>query len=355
MPSVLCPALYGRMRELFGRVDIANQGEETVVRRQADDFSGQAGKIEVVLSGEYYRASCPECNDTRRRMWIGYRFGEFPWLVHCFNSHCFSGANGRRRRRVLHELLTGSARPVALPYAPGQVDEYALASSTGPLPAVAAPGRVVPLSDLHRDHHAIRYLIGRRLDPAELSDRYSVGYCQQSDNRFVEGRIIIPVIMNGVMVGWQGRWPDDLDWKKVSIPKSYNNPHMPRRRMFYGYDSALHYRTIVIVEGPIDAWSVGGNALAVLGSTLAGPQREMLAKHWGQGAVVVMLDGEAVSEREQMVEELEPIFPGRVLPIALPHGVDPGGMDRDPVWGLIRDTAASRGMSLDLNYYPGGS
>lgn len=215
--GVLCPALYARLKAVFpGSIIVANQGEE-LVGVNAVDSSGRR-RMAVVNSGEYYRVNCPFCTDTRKRLWISYRFSEYPWLAHCFNeTYCLSGPDGRPRRQRIQQWLFETTRPVKLPTAAGFTTDEAV---VGP---VDLPGDVTPVDRLPYDHQARRYLLDRGYDLAHLARDFGVGYVDRvydpTQHRPLEGRIFIPIVMDGELVGWQGRWPADLRWKEVRMPK----------------------------------------------------------------------------------------------------------------------------------------
>lgn len=349
MSGALCPSLYARLKATFpGGVLVANQGEELVGSRHPD-ASGRS-RVRVVNSGEYYRVNCPFCNDTRRRLWVNYRFAEYPWLAHCFNeTYCLSGPEGRPRRQRIQQWLFETTRPVKLETQAGFVaDEVAV----GP---VDLPGDVTPVNRLRHDHVARRYLLDRGYDLDDLANSYGIGFVEQvydsTQFRPLEGRIFIPIFMDGELVGWQGRWPADLKWKEVRMPKYYNLRHMAKRKMLYNYDLAKRYRTVVLTEGVSDVWSVGPMAVSLLGSELTGPQRDLVGSTWRGGTVVVLLDGDAVDNNQVMTRELANSFTadgGRVLSVPLPPDKDPGSLSTQAVWEFIHYAADRTGTPIDL-------
>lgn len=346
--STLCPTLYARLERLFGRVTVANPGEAVVARKEYDPLHPDKPRT-VVSSGEYLAVNCPFCGDTRRRLWLSYRFTEFPWLCHCFNEGCTSGEAGRARRQQLLGMLSNGAGRVALPHKEGVV-----VAQDAPLGPVPPPGDTVSLASLPPSHPANDYLIRERhFDPYDLAARFGLAYCSAAPRelRPAEGRIICPVYMGGVVVGWQGRYPADLDWKNAGIPKYWNLPHMPRRRLLYNFDSARHYRTAVLCEGVTDVWRVGPNAMCFFGKSVSSLQRDLLCWYWRGGVLVLLLDADAGDEQQALADDLSARFQGAVLPVAVPAGLDPGKMTTPGVWDLIGRTASAAGVALDLNYY----
>lgn len=350
MDPVVCPELYNRLKRRFGAVMVANATERMACR---DTTSGD-GRRRVVVdeSGEYYRVNCPFCHDTRKRLWVNHRFSEFPWLAHCFNeTYCMSGTEGRSRRQRLFQMVFEVNRPFRLPVESGFAPEEQEPGE------VDLPGEIVPLTRLHWTHPAVQYLTGRGFDLAELDRDYGVGYCSEAEQSYypLRGRIFIPVVMRGELVGWQGRWPQDINWKETRTPKYYNLRGMPKRRMLYNFDNAKHYRTVVLVEGVTDVWSVGPQAVSVLGSELTRVQSELLCDVWRGGTCVVMLDGDAQENNEIMTRELASRFQahgGHTFPVRLPPDKDPGDLSREAIWDMIYAQARSAGAPINLEYRP---
>jgi hypothetical protein len=348
--TVLSPDLYGLLSKAFGSVLVANPGEPHVATTVTDPKTGRK-REDVRQAGEEYRVLCPFCYDHGHHLYFNHRWLDKPFLANCYRG-CLGGPSNRGRRGELRrKILSGAVLTARSAQAPATGTADPLADIDGPLPQVTFPGRAVPLNELPPDHHARSYLLGRGLDPDELCLRFGLSYCDESPNYIARGRIIVPIWMDGRMVGWQGRWPADLV-KFDRRPKYYNVPQMPKRKMLYNVDCARLYRTVVVVEGVTDAWAVGGNAVAVFGKTLSTNQRRLLVDCWGSGHVVILLDGDAAEDAKVMAAELEPVMPGKVLVVDLPASLDPGSMDRDLIWQWVVHRAAEKGMTLDLNYRP---
>ena len=157
----------------------------------------------------------------------------------------------------------------------------------------------------------------------------------------------MPVHMHGSLVGWQCRYPQNLDWKAAGISKYYNKPNMPRRLMLYNFDNAMQYPFVVVCEGPTDVWNVGPMAVAALGKKLSFSQLKLLCTYWEGGAVVVLLDGEAWADTERLVKELANVkYKGIVLPVRLPEDKDPGSLSKEENLDYIFGAAADAGIDL---------
>jgi hypothetical protein len=350
MDPVVCPELYNRLKRRFGGVIVANAGARMALR----DLHLADGRRKVTVDepGEYYRVNCPFCSDTRKRLWVNHRFSEYPWLAHCFNeTYCLSGHDGRPRRQRLFQMLFDCNRPFKLKIAFGDAPEDQVPHE------VDLPGEIIPLPRLHWTHPANQYLRDRGYDVTELDRMYGVGYCQEAEQTYwpLSGRIFIPVVMRGELVGWQGRWPQDLNWKQTRTPKYYNLRGMPKRRMLYNFDNAKHYSTVVLVEGVTDVWSVGPMAVSLLGSELTSAQSDLLCEVWRGGTCVVMLDGDAQENNEIMTRELSTRFGdrgGRAFSLRLPPDKDPGDLSRDVIWDMISYEARRQGAAINLDWRP---
>ena len=138
---------------------------------------------------------------------------------------------------------------------------------------------------------------------------------------------------------------------------------MARRLLAYNFERAVKHQTIVIVEGPGDVWSMGPQAMGLMGKTMnpALQQRFVaslkLADPKQQQTVCVMLDPDQdpreVAKRkphhiERLVHELRPALGNRVFGVYLPPGMDPGSMDRDWLRDRIRERAAEEGLKVSF-------
>ena len=74
------------------------------------------------------------------------------------------------------------------------------------LTEVGLPGECIPLQHLPPNHPAIQFMCGRRQYSLELLTYFGCSFCQRRPARWyaAEGRVIVPIYMHDVMVGWQG-------------------------------------------------------------------------------------------------------------------------------------------------------
>jgi hypothetical protein len=352
--SPLNKALYSRLKEEFGLVAVTNPGVSASVSYGAGPFS-TVGKVRLRIdsngsAGEYYKVNCPYCGDSRQRLWINHLWGvpdpvtqtRNLWLAVCYNENCLeSYENALQLCDRVYGFKNAKLRDKPIVVEKGIVED-------GSLQVVEPPGLIKPIS---ASPVCVAYLRDKRgLDVASLTSDYGIGVCASAREprlRPCEGRIYIPVFMYGSLVGYQCRWPDDLDWKAAGISKYYNKPNMPRRLMFYNFDNAVKYPFVVVCEGPTDVWNVGPMAVASLGKKLSFSQLKLLCTYWGNGAVVILLDGEAWADAQRLVKELQNVrYKGAVVPVKLPEDKDPGSLTNEENLDYIFKAAEQQGVDL---------
>lgn len=343
MSKVLCPGLYQRLKDVFGEVEISAEGEP--YREVVLNVLGERRR-ETVTTGEYYRVACPFCGESRKRLYINHNYVNRPGMAICFNeTACLSGPQNHVNRESLRKIILEYQDPSRfVVFNPPTISE-----DDGTLREVGYPGNGRLLELVSEEHPAVRYLRSRGFDPVELSKVYGVGLVERAGDANLVGRILVPIHMDGKMVGWQGRYPDDLDWKATGIRKYWNLPGMKKSRMLYGYDRARSYQFCVVVEGVTDVWRIGPPAVCILGSSLNYNQRRLICATWR--TVFVMLDPDALDKSRVAVQELGDQLKGvggRVIHIVLPGGKDPAEFDRKSLQQIILDAARSAGVSLGV-------
>lgn len=353
--TVLNPGLYRRLVSVFGAVRVSNPGDEMIYRIR----SGDQGRVDILASGEYYRIQCFACNDTRFRLWINHRYGTNmpgttkPWtaLAHCYNEQCM--AEYRHRDRLYELVCTVlDARDRT---------RFALRQNVAPeagrqLAPVAPPGVILPINTLSPSDPARHYLEQERtpgFDVDYLHEWFDVGLCVDADEQWpaMQGRIYIPIIMHGMLVGWQGRLVGKLP-PGSSIPKYYGMPGMPKRLMLYNWDRARQSRLLLLVEGAPAVWAIGpGLTAALLGKTVTSHQLSLL-RDWVRetnGAIILCLDPDAQDDSAGARTDLQRITDGRFANVLLPAGYDPADLEPTYFWERVFAAAAHAG--LDIGHY----
>jgi len=348
MPNVLNTGLYSLLRRNFGKVVVARAGEQAVAR-SADQGGKQ--RIKFLIQGEYYRINCPFCGETKQKLYINHRWGrgfdEFPghlfwWSAHCFVNDCLADYYNltELKRRVYHTLGQRNLKD-SFPIEVGVIH----APIKGP---VQDPGNCILLDQLDAEHPARAYVTSRGFDPAALAKDYKVSFCESALGGFrsAQGRIIVPIIMDGEQLSWQGRYFPDVNWKETGIPKYYNCPGVSKRLLVYGLDAAKSLPFCIIVEGVTDVWAIGPGAVCILGKSLSEHQFNKI-KNAGFKSIVVMLDADAQNEAADLLSRFKSF--SSVVNVEIPDNADPASMihaDQEGVWDLIYGAAKSQGVDL---------
>jgi len=180
--------------------------------------------------------------------------------------------------------------------------------------------------NLIRDKPEIRKLLRNKNFRWEDLQGWELGYCT---NGPFTGRLIIPVYFNYKLVALQGRtlFNEDPKYKNRASTGVYT-------QIFYNWDRAKKNDTLVIVEGPFDAWRVGFNAIATLGTFLSS-YRVGLINQLHPKRVVIMYDADKAGQTA-MYKASRKIFPTiEVLGAILPKKKDPADMERGVLLDLI--------------------
>jgi hypothetical protein len=280
-------------------------------------------------------------------LWINHRFGYYDpetgtnnlWLAICYNEDCL---RTHERRLALYNMLFDDCyNPKADILRPGK------APSLVP-DHIESPGHCYPLDYIAAnfpDDPPCEYLRSRGFDPAWLGQTFKISVCSEPNPKFwqLAGRIIIPIYMDGKLRGWQARYVGEPPDKQT--PKYFSMPGMKKTQLLYNYDIARKFPFGVLVEGPTDVWRVGPEAVALFGKHISVMQKQLIAETWGNRAVVVLLDGDAVDEARRIYAELEGLVRHRVL-VELPDGTDPGSLAHEELEQLILMAALQQGVDL---------
>jgi hypothetical protein len=316
----LNPLLYRRLEKVFHHVAIGNQGERRLVRYLPDQ--ARAGRLKAYdhISGEYYRVSCPFCTDTRQRLWINHMFGVYDpktrsenlHLAICFNEDCLSDFKLREKLHLmLDPLVLRKTRKT-------DIETAAAAASSKPSGPITfeLPENVQPIHELPSSHPAVQYLSARGFDTDDLWANWQVYYSPNSDEpppRFSD-RIVIPVykyrpkIFDGKdelrLAGWQARLVSPSP--NTEAPKYLSAAGMKKSELLYDLPRAAHTTgPIVIVEGAIDVWRLGSNAVALFGKSLSRQQLALVLRFFAGRPAVVFLDQDAQEEAELICSSVQ--------------------------------------------------
>jgi hypothetical protein len=347
--------LFRQLQARFGEVRIASEGEQRRVQYFPSPQGGGRMSATAVISGEQYRVSCPFCGDLRQRLYISYVYGTFDPVTRsrnfrlwcCHNEQCQEDPENSERLRSWVEVPIGARARQAV--AAVGVASATNSSTRAVLSPIKLPGGVLRVDRLTVNHPAATYLRDeRRHNLQYLSEMFGISYCHEAlpEFRQVQSRIIIPIVQNGMLVGWQARHVGELNWKAAGIPKYFGKPGMPKRLMLYNYDNAKQWPFVVLVEGVTSVWRIGGPAVALLGKTLTSQQQSLVNNTWAGKPVILMLDPDAREQMEGIIREMQRLGRVMVIPIWLPQGTDPDNFDHGTNLAMIRAHARQAGFEL---------
>src|SRR4051812_37003439 len=238
---MLRPKLYERLRARLGEVRIARAGE--ALNAHVADYRGRSS-LQVIHFGESYRVCCPFCKDTRFRLWINHMWGYYDpqiggkntWLCWCYNNEeCMRDGPSRKRLydEIFEDVRSGRSNLADDVVYDGEVIDPAAMPGR-----VCPPGELLYLHELPDGHPARRYVRGRDFDPDVLSRELGVSFCELAVEQFsrASGRLIIPVVMQGELKGWQARLIFGKEGKHN--PKYITMDGMKKSMTLYNYDHA---------------------------------------------------------------------------------------------------------------------
>lgn len=341
--------LYAFLAHYYKRVKICNAGMPYQYRAARDVNTGKK-TIRRISSGEEYAICCPVCKETRFRLSVNHMFGELVDGVRIFPAHCWNEECSVVK--ILTDLYEefcdipedelGVSKGIASVIAPTFSLEEVAKECTENLLKLDG---IVRVDTLPEDHPAVRYLRNRNFDPKVLGPLRGIGYCDndQYKARQAHKRITIPILYKGRYVGWQARAIPG--WTKLTLdprkegkawpyqePKYWTSPGTRKSFFLYGYDQALAFDTVLVSEGPTDAWRAGACGMAILGRMLSVYQMKMLADVWGQrdGSIILIGDPGFEDDWQRNFDRLQcEVGEARKVKLVLPKDCDPGDMTEE--------------------------
>jgi len=218
---------------------------------------------------------CPFCGHG------GYHLGiHLSWhYVHCWSC-------GR------HGLIETLYKATNIPYGVLKAS-LGLLHKSPPEARITQAGRFKPppgVEPLLRPHR--RYLIDDRgLDPDEIVRIWNIGGLGILGN--LKWRIYIPVFLNGRTVSWTTRAIETSSGtSRRYVSADASNETVPIHDVLYGADMARH--SIIITEGPVDAWAIGPGAVATFGTSFTPAQ---IARMAAFPLRVVLFDNEPSAQK----------------------------------------------------------
>ena len=135
--------------------------------------------------------------------------------------------------------------------------------------SLSIPPNLGVLQGAHR-----RYLRRRGFDPKEVERIWHIKGIGISNR--LSWRIYIPIFFQENVVSWTTRSISDKVIQRY-ISASTEQEQLSHKHLVYGQDYCRH--SVVIVEGPLDAWRIGPGAGALFGTAFTTAQVCKLAKY----------------------------------------------------------------------------
>ena len=240
---------------------------------------------------------CAVCNDYQTRG--GFKFDGDSVFYSCFNCQCKAGYNVEKNKHSItkkfKDVLIAFGIPesdiiktVSFNFFKDKKEEVIKLETKQsglefPLTEINLPSNSIKIdsNDSIWCEIAEQYLTNRSL---KISDFSTVPYITETSSYI--GRILIPYVFRDKIIYWQGRAMDE------SITPRYKNPSIEKNNIFYNMDEIYRYTTepLFVTEGPLDAVSIGKNAVAILGSTLSEFKLKELSKIADRRKIIFVID-----------------------------------------------------------------
>lgn len=123
-------------------------------------------------------------------------------------------------------------------------------------------------------------------------------------------RIYIPIVFQGRRVSWTSRAIGERVTQRY-VSASAAEEVLPHKSLLYGVDYCCH--TVMVVEGPLDVWSVGPGAVALFGTAFTTAQVQKLARIPRR---FICLDADAQARARELARQLA-VFPGETVVVEL--------------------------------------
>lgn len=184
---------------------------------------------------------------------------------------------------------------------------------------VTIPIGVGELQEPHR-----RYLQSRGFDPDELVDIWNIQGIGVAPR--MSWRLFIPIYYENEMVSWVTRSiSDEVSLRYINASPEQEKMH--HKHLLYGEDMVRH--SIIVVEGPTDAWRIGPGAVATLGLNYTPEQVRRIACY---PVRTICFDNEAIGRyaANKLADTLS-AWPGETNIINICSGKDPATASEEDI------------------------
>jgi len=258
-------------------------------------------------------ADCPDCSPGQQKFRLGFELA---------TGRCNCWFCGLKSGFDMLEHLTGFPRGKIASY--WFDDHYEKPTSIEieykpkHVPRVIKPKGLEELGPAHR-----RYLESRGFDPDEIVRIWGVkGLANRSE---IGWRIWIPIRnKSGLVVSWTSRAITDREKLRYLSAKESEEVE-PHKKLLYG-EHLVMGSSVIVFEGPIDAWSVGPGSVATCGTGFEESQVARLARYARR---VICFDSspDAQTRADDLCRRLE-MFDGETIRVELETGDDAAESDQ---------------------------
>jgi hypothetical protein len=161
-----------------------------------------------------------------------------------------------------------------------------------------------------------QYLIGRGFLPSQVISLWDVGGIGLLGGN-LRWRLYIPIYLHGRPVSWTTRKLGDGEPRYLTATDAESD--IVVGDLLYGIDHCRN--SVVIVEGPLDAWAIGPGSVALMGMHLSPCKLEALSRFPSR---VVCFDSEPEAQQRarKLCNDLS-VFDGVTTNVILETGKDP--------------------------------
>jgi hypothetical protein len=259
---------------------------------------------------------CPYCSRDSHRYRLGYNLNS--GTLYCWVCG---------KQNLYHTLLElTQEQPSKIIELLGSLDRVFTQEQHKPTGKLKLPSNLIPLGKAHRN-----YLIERGLDPDEIVELWGVQGIALAAR--LSWRLFIPIQKQHKLVSWTSRSiafaaAERGHPRYISAKASESSVSL--RELLYGADFAMH--ACAVVEGPIDAWSIGYGSIATLGVGYSQEQARLISKY---PIRYVVFDSEPKAQQRarKLCNDLS-VFPGKTINLVLQTGKDPNEASKKEIQEL---------------------
>ena len=260
---------------------------------------------------------CPQCGPGSNRFHLGLNLRSLAF-------HCWRCGNLNSLETL--EALGVASKPFWSLRRYGMVAEQSKwlgSKAANGASVLREPVGIAPMARIHR-----RYLERRGFEPSTLARIWALeGIGLEARLRW---RIYIPITFQGVRVSWTTRAVGERVTPRY-VSAAPDQEKIPHKQLVYGLDLCAH--SVVIVEGPADAWRIGPGAGALFGTAFTTAQLKQLATIPKR---FVCFDSEpAAQARARALTEMLSGFPGSTEVVQI-DAKDPGSATKQEIRRLRR-------------------